>query len=93
MRVGRKDGMALLGFRTIPRMPLCGPLFGNRHCRVCKEQISIDHDFIKHLNDYHPELLCHLSVDDIISGVCSTDSSLIIFSLGLQLCRINSNIH
>ena len=68
------------------------PLFGNRHCRVCKEQISIDHDFIKHLNDYHPELLCHLSVDDIISGVCSTDSSLI-FSLGLQLCRINSNIH
>ena len=65
---------------------------GNRHCRVCKERISIDHDFIKHLNDYHPELLCHLSVDDIISGVCSTDSSLI-FSLGLQLCRINSNIH
>ena len=51
---------------------LSRPLFGNRHCRVCKEQISIDHDFIKHLNDYHPELLCHLSVDDIISGVCST---------------------
>ena len=71
---------------------LSRPLSGNRHCRVYKEQISIDHNFIKHLNDYHPELLCHLSVDDIISGVCSIDSSLI-FSLGLQLCRINSNFH
>ena len=71
---------------------LSRPLFGNWHCLVCNEQISIDEDFIKYVNDYHPELLCHLSVDDIFLGICSTDSSLI-FSLGIQLCRINSNSH